>query len=56
MILCTREPDYNDDDEKSDKEGEENQERDTGEITINQVFWLLLPHFEFPPSYKSWIQ
>jgi hypothetical protein len=33
----SNEPDYNED-EKSDKEGEENQEHDTGEITINQVF------------------
>jgi hypothetical protein len=34
----SREPDYNDDDEKSDKVGEEKQEQETGEITINQVF------------------
>jgi hypothetical protein len=34
----SREPDY-DDDEKSDKVGEEKQEQDTGEITtVNQVF------------------
>jgi hypothetical protein len=36
------EPDYNDGDEKSDKQGEEKQEHDTGEITMtsttNQVF------------------
>jgi hypothetical protein len=31
------EPDY-DDDEKSDKVGEEKQEQHTGEITVNQVF------------------
>jgi hypothetical protein len=30
-------PDYNDD-EKSDKEGEEKQEAETGEITTNKVF------------------
>ena len=34
----SKEPDYDYDDEKSDKEGEENQEHDTEEITINQVF------------------
>jgi hypothetical protein len=36
-----KEPDYDLDDEKSDKEGEENQEEQTGEITgakTNQVF------------------
>jgi hypothetical protein len=32
----SKEPDYND--EKSDKVGEEKQEHETGEITINQVF------------------
>ena len=35
----SKEPDYNDDDEKFDKQGEEKQEQDTGEITtVNQVF------------------
>ena len=34
----SNEPDYNDDNEKSDKAGEDNQEHDMGEITINQVF------------------
>jgi hypothetical protein len=33
----SNEPDYNDD-EKSNKEGEERQEHDTREITINQFF------------------
>jgi hypothetical protein len=33
----SKEPDYNED-ERSDKEGEEKQEHDTEEITINQVF------------------
>jgi hypothetical protein len=39
-LSCSREskePDYNDD-ENSDKVGEEKQEEETGEITINQVF------------------
>jgi len=36
----SKEPDYDDDNEKSDKVGEEKQEEQTGEIrsTINQVF------------------
>jgi hypothetical protein len=38
-------------DEKSDKVGEDKQEQETGEITTNQVFLLLLPHFDFLSSY-----
>ena len=37
-IKESREPDYDNDDEKSDKGGEEKQEQETGEITTNQVF------------------
>jgi hypothetical protein len=36
--LGRQEPDYNDDDEKSDKICVEKQKQETGEITINQVF------------------
>ena len=54
----SKEPDYDDDDdEKSDKEGEENQGHGTNEITINQVFWLLLSHIRVPVIiYKSGIE
>ena len=34
----SKEPDYDDNDEKSDKVGEEKQEEQTGQITTNQVF------------------
>ncbi len=34
----SNEPDYDYDDEKSDKVGEDKQEQETGEITINPVF------------------